>query len=112
MRNRGQKTTAVSSHQQSLSAEVEEPTKFTLGKQHFSPIQYNNFEVGPIVITLHPVRKWENKVERAENYGEMQARATDILEAMFDEEFERRTNAYLDKMVELGKLVKDHRASR
>ncbi len=100
MRKRSQLT---SDHSQapSLSTEVEGPVTFTLGKQHYAPIQYNNFEVGPFEVRLQP------RVD--ETYGEMLERATDLLDEMFDQEFERSLNKFLDRLERMGEIVRDRK---
>ena len=96
----------------SLSAEVEGPVTFTLGKQHFAPIQYFNFEVGPFEVKLQPkVIHLEDTIvrKRNETYAEMLDRATDLLEDMFDAEFERTLNKFLDRMERMGEIVRDRK---
>ena len=103
MKKRSQ-LTSDRSQAPSLSVEVEGPTTFTLGKQHFAPIQFNNFEVGPFEVKLQP--------KPGEIYAEMQERATEILQDMFNIEFERSLNDFLDKMVRMGKIVQARKAGR
>ncbi len=96
----------------SLSDRVAGPITFTLGKQHFSPIQYNHFEVGPFEVSLQPRLDSTSNVDRDvftlnETYGQMLERATELLEDMFDQEFERTLNKFLDRMERMGKIVKE-----
>lgn len=100
-------TATDSSQPPSLSTEVEGPTEFTLGKQLFAPIQFNNFEVGPFKVTLQPKDKCNiaGQVLSRETYGEMQERAIEILQDMFDIEFKRSLDNFLDKLVEMNKIV-------
>lgn len=100
MRTRSQHT-SDRSPAPSLSTEVEGPVTFTLGKQHFAPIQYFNFEVGPFEVRLQP--------KGGETYGEMLDRANALLEDMFDQEFERTLNRFLDRIERSGEIVKDRK---
>lgn len=105
MKKRSQTMTTDSSQPQSLTAEAEGPVTFTLGRQLFAPIQYNNFEVGPFKVTLQPKAAGPLGTHNRETYGEMQERATEILQDMFDIEFERSLNNFLDKIGEMAKIV-------
>jgi len=100
MRKRSQPTSDLS-QAPSLSTDAAGPVTFTLGKQHFSPIQYNNFEVGPFECRLQP--------KSGETYGEMLERATDLLEEMFDQEFERSLNKFLDRLERMGKIMQERK---
>lgn len=93
---------------QSLSAEVEGPITFTLGKQHFAPIQFFNFEVGPFECTLQP-KAVDITTTHRETYAEMLVRATNLLEDMFDAEFERQLNKFLDRVERMGEVVRDRK---
>jgi hypothetical protein len=77
-----------------------------LGKQHFAPIQYQSFEVGPFEVRLQPARE---SGMACETYGEMLERATDLLEDMFNQEFERTLNRFLDRIERMGEIVKDRK---
>jgi len=45
----------------------------------------------------------------SETYGEMLERATDLLEDMFNQEFERTLNRFLDRIERMGEIVKDRK---
>ena len=75
---------------------------FTKGKEHYAPIQYQSFEVGPYDVTLQP--------REDETYREMLTRANGLLDELFEEEFERQLNLFMDRLERMGKIVQARRS--
>lgn len=74
---------------------------FTKGREHYAPIKFHSFEVGPYSVTLTP--------REDETWGELSARAHELLEELFAQEFKRQLDKYLDRVIEVSDRVSERK---
>jgi hypothetical protein len=70
---------------------------FTRGREVYWPLKFHSLEVGPYSVTLTP--------RAEETYRELAERAHTLLEELFENEFERLLNRYLDRVVQVSEHV-------
>lgn len=70
---------------------------FTVGREGFTPVKFHTFEVGPFTVTT--------KVREGETGAEAVARARVAAQAIFDAEYKRKLDAYLDHVREASETA-------
>lgn len=74
-----------------MTAEEGDLVTVSKGKENFSPVAYNTFEVGPLSI--------EGRVRGGESYDQAYARLSLVLETLFEAEFDIKLQSYREHIV-------------
>ena len=104
MKKRSQGSKIRTTHSQALDEDATDPIEFTKGKEHFSPIKYHHFEVGPFAVKLHP--------RAGETWGDMSDRATRLLDDIFDAHYTHAMEKFFDRIEQTAEATSKRKESR
>lgn len=75
--------------------------KFASGREHFQPIKFHGFDIGPFEITI-TIDQGSPPLEA------LQKRARSLLQAMKEEEFKFEREAYLQRVKDLDEFMEEY----